>query len=147
MWIAKVFFNGRIAVLIKRSMVAVVVSVVAVGLLMGCVPNGGVTPYVVEGPPPLQSVFADIAKNDPDPQVRMVAMKQLTNQALLAEVARTAPNVWMRLEAADRLDASSKAVAQAVYADVAKNAPDPDIRSAAIQKLAALDPDAPKEKK
>ena len=59
----------------------------------------------------------------------------LTNQALLADIAQNAIYSDVCLAAADRLD--DKALAQEVYADIAQNSADRDISKIATERLTA----------
>jgi len=65
-----------------------------------------------------QEVYAHVAKNSEDQDMRMAAVKRLTDPETLTDIAQNALYSDVRLEAADRL--GDKALAQKVYADVAQ---------------------------
>ncbi len=79
-----------------------------------------------------QAVLAQIAKtakSDINTDVRETAVGKLTDQSLLAEIARTNTDSWSRRAAAKKLSD------QAVLLDVARSDRDRDVREAAIEKL------------
>jgi hypothetical protein len=67
-----------------------------------------------------QALLAEIAKNDSNENVRRAAVEKLTDQAQLAEVAKNAGDSYVRRAAAGKL--ADHAFAQPEYADVAKTA-------------------------
>ncbi len=62
------------------------------------------------------------------------AVKRLTDQALLADVAQAAYDPWVRLAAAERL--TDQALARSAFTDIAKSAKNPNASLAAANKLA-----------
>jgi len=84
--------------------------------------------------PLAQATFAGVAKNAMYWVVRESAMKKLTDQTLILDIAKTDEHLQVRLAAMERLDPQSAAT-QAMFTDAAKNDKHPWIRLAAIEKL------------
>ena len=76
-----------------------------------------------------ESVLADVAKNAPDRDVRKEAVKKIDNNSILADVAKTDSDEGIRIEAVRRIGGGSALV------DVAKNALDRDVRREAVKKI------------
>ena len=81
-----------------------------------------------------QNLLAEIAKTNSDPNVRHTAVKNLTNQNLLAEIAKTDEEYDVREAAVWNLDVSHP-LKQMKYVEVAKNEANPDTRIAIVQIL------------
>ncbi len=78
-----------------------------------------------------QALFADIARNDGHYSVSRVAACKLTDQILLADIAKHATYGWTRYEALKRLDQRN----QTLIADLAKNDDFSEVRRLAVEKL------------
>ena len=76
-----------------------------------------------------QNVLADIAKNEKYSDVRKAAVEQLTDQIELATIAKNDIDIYIRKAAVEKL------TDQNVLADVAKNDTDSTVRKAAVEKL------------
>jgi len=79
-----------------------------------------------------QAVLADLAKNDAEYYVRWGAVKKITDQAVLTDVAENDKNCYVLLAVAEKL--TDQTLAQKVYADLASNYVD-DVRLRAAEKL------------
>ena len=80
-----------------------------------------------------QAVLADLAKNDAEYYVRWGAVKKITDQAVLTDVAENDKNCYVLLAVAEKL--TDQTLAQKVYAYLAKNSADDDVRLKAAGKL------------
>ncbi len=78
-----------------------------------------------------QKVYADVAKNSKDSDY--FTTDRLTDQGLLADVAKNAINAYVRRAAVERL------TDQSVLAEVAKNDKNADVREAAVKRLTLPD--------
>jgi len=76
-----------------------------------------------------QSILADIAKNDTDSDVRKTAVNKLTDQSILADIAKNDTDSDVRKTAVYQL------TDQSILADIAKNASDSDVRKTAVYQL------------
>ena len=76
-----------------------------------------------------QSILAQIARTDSSPRVRAVAAGKLTGQELLAKIAKTDPSWRVCFEAVQ------KVTGQTQLADIARTATDSDIRGRAVKRL------------
>ena len=76
-----------------------------------------------------QAVLAEVAKNDPNANIRRKAVKKLKDQAALGEVAQNDKKTDIRILALRRL------TDQAAIGEVAKNDKKTDLRRMAIKKL------------
>ena len=94
--------------------------------------NDRVSPNVVEKLTN-QNLLADVARNAKNNDVRIYAVEKLTNQNLLADIAKNDKNSFICLKAAEKLE--DEQLAQSIFADIAKNAEDKYDCINAIQKL------------
>ena len=62
-----------------------------------------------------QAVLSDIAKNDKDMHIRIVAIRKLNSQTLLAEIARSGENIQARMAAAEGV------TSQTLLAEIARS--------------------------
>ena len=83
-----------------------------------------------------EPALARLAKTSPSPETRITAVQKLTNQSLLADIAKTAPSGEIRVKAANKL--RDHELAQKTYEYVARN--DSDIRTQfeAAKRMASL---------
>lgn len=76
-----------------------------------------------------QQKLIRIAKNAPDRQVRMAAIKKINDASVLADIAKQDPDLWIReLTVKEIYD-------QAILSNIATQEDDPDVRRAAVEKL------------
>jgi hypothetical protein len=80
-----------------------------------------------------QSVLADVAKNDRNGYVRLVAVKKLTDQSVLADVAKNDEDEYVRDVALGKL------TDQSVLADIAQYEENWDVKKLAADKLSDVD--------
>ena len=92
----------------RQFFIVAFLSLVAAGLVGGCAPAGG------------QARLAYVAKKDAHSGVRKSALDSMTDQALIADVAKHSKYPQTRLLAAQRLDEDHQAVAQATFAELAR---------------------------
>jgi glyceraldehyde-3-phosphate dehydrogenase/erythrose-4-phosphate dehydrogenase len=76
-----------------------------------------------------QSVLADFAKNDKAYNVRIAVVSKLTDQSLLADIAKNDENYNVRIAVV------SKLTDQSLLADIAKNDKNSNVCEAAVNKL------------
>lgn len=76
-----------------------------------------------------QAVLAEIARKDRDEWVRRDAAEKLTDQAVLTEIVRDDGSEWVRCAAAEKL------TDQGVLTEIALKDKDYDVRRAAAEKL------------
>ena len=81
-----------------------------------------------------QALLADLAKNAEDSFIRCEAIRGLADQDMLVDMAKTDSDADVREAAARRLD-DSHPLKQMKYAEVAKNEANPNERIKAVQKL------------
>jgi hypothetical protein len=80
-----------------------------------------------------QQLLAALAKADKDARVRRTAVERLTDQKLLAEIAKTAKPLYDPIGV--RRAAVERVADQSLLADIAKNAKDLMVREAAVRRV------------
>ena len=80
-----------------------------------------------------QKRIADIAVSDPDPRVRLTAVRKLTDQRVLAQVARQDSEFTVRLAALERV--SDDHLLDSIESSITTA----DVRAAAVRRLAGAD--------
>ena len=84
-----------------------------------------------------QTLIAEMAKTDPDSYVRLKAVSRLQNQKILAEIAKNETDELVRLSAVDRLQDKD------LLADIAENGKTDSMRQTAKQRLDRLNKNKP----
>jgi tetratricopeptide (TPR) repeat protein len=79
-----------------------------------------------------QAILAQVARTDAEPAVRSIAVRNLTDQAVLAQIARTDDSPLVRRDA---VQAAQTVADPAFFAGIAKNDKHEDVREAALKKV------------